>query len=167
YRGYGGSGGKPSEEGFQLDAQAGWRFLMEQVGNHNRIVLFGRSMGGGVAARLAATHRPGALVLESAFTSLAEIGKSVYPFLPRFLLLRLETAFATRQWVQDTDAPLLVIHGTEDQLVPLAMGREIFEAGGGPKEWYGVRGAGHNDVFWVGGGEYFGRIAEFVGRQAG
>ncbi len=167
YRGYGGSKGRPSEEGLHLDALAGWDFLLERVADPNRITVLGRSMGGAVAARLAANRTPGALVLESAFTSLAEMGKSVYPFLPRFLLVRLEEAFATRRWVRDAKAPLLVIHGSEDQLVPLSMGREIYEAGKDPKEWFLVPGAGHNDVFWIGGGEYFRRIAEIARRGPG
>ena len=122
YRGYGGSEGEPSEEGLHEDALTGWRFLLDQVGDPGRIVVFGRSMGGAVAARLAATHPPGALVLESAFTSLADIGKSVHPFLPRFLLSRLTSSFATRKWVEGTHVPLLVIHGTDDELVPLRHG---------------------------------------------
>jgi fermentation-respiration switch protein FrsA (DUF1100 family) len=62
------------------------------------------------------------------------------------------------------EVPLLVIHGREDDLVPITMGREIFDAGREPKEWLAVAGAGHNDVFWVGGKEYFRRIADFARR---
>ncbi len=162
YRGYGGSGGKPSEEGFYQDALAGWTFLLEQKGGPARIVIFGRSMGAAVAARLAANRPPGGLVLESAFTSLKAIGQSVYPFLPAFFFSRLKGRFATRDWVERVEAPLLVIHGNEDELVPLTMGRDILDAGRGPKEWLAVPGAGHNDVFWVGGSEYFRRIGDFA-----
>jgi fermentation-respiration switch protein FrsA (DUF1100 family) len=119
-------------------------------------------MGGAVAARLAAAQRPGGIILESAFTSLKAIGRSVYPFLPSFLFARLEGAFETREWIRRVEAPLLVVHGTEDELVPLGMGREIFEAGLGPKQWLAVPGAGHNDMFWVGGAEYFRRIGDFA-----
>ncbi len=167
YRGYGGSGGKPSEKGFFQDALAGWTFLLEQEGDPARIVIFGRSMGAAVAARLAANQAPGGLVLESAFTSLKAIGQSVYPFLPGFLFSRLEGRFATRDWVGRVDAPLLVIHGAEDELVPLAMGREVLDAGRGPKEWLAVPRAGHNDVFWVGGSEYFRRIGDFARENEG
>jgi len=167
YRGYGGSGGKPSEKGLHQDALAGWAFLLEQGGDPERIVIFGRSMGAAVAARLAADHAPGRLVLESAFVSLKAIGKSVYPFLPGFLFSRLNGRFATREWVERVEAPLLVIHGAEDDLVPLTMGREIFDAGRGPKAWLAVGGAGHNDVFWVGGPEYFRRIGDFAREGVG
>jgi fermentation-respiration switch protein FrsA (DUF1100 family) len=167
YRGYGGSEGKPSEEGLHQDASAGWAFLSQEVGDPGRIVVLGRSMGAAVAAHLAAVHPLGGLILESAFTSLAEIGQSVYPFLPRFLFTRLGPTFNTRRWVGRTNAPLLVIHGMEDEVVPLRMGREVFEAGAEPREWFGVPGAGHNDVFWVGGAEYFRRIAEFARGNTG
>ncbi len=162
YRGYGGSGGRPSEKGLHQDALAGWAFLLEQGGGPKRIVIFGRSMGAAVAARLAADNVPGGLVLESAFVSLRAIGHSVYPFLPGFLFSRLEGRFATREWVEKVEAPLLVIHGAEDDLVPPAMGREILDAGRGPKAWLMVPGAGHNDVFWVGGTRYFRRIGDFA-----
>ena len=167
YRGYGGSGGKPSENGLHQDALAGWAFLLEKGGDPERIVIFGRSMGAAVAARLAADHAPGGLVLESAFVSLKAIGQSVYPFLPGFLFSRLKGRFATREWVERVEAPLLVIHGEEDDLVPLAMGREVLDAGSGPKEWLAVPGAGHNDVFWAGGPEYFRRIGDFAREGVG
>jgi fermentation-respiration switch protein FrsA (DUF1100 family) len=162
YRGYGGSEGRPSEEGLLQDALAGWDFLLGKVGSPHRIVIFGRSMGGAVAARLAASRDSGGLILESSFTSLLAMGREVYPFLPSFLLSRLKGRFATREWVENVRTSLLVIHGSRDELVPLAMGREIFEAGKEPKEWLPVAGAGHNDVFWVGGSEYFRRIESFV-----
>lgn len=162
YRGYGASGGKPSESGFQADAVAGFEFLLGEVGDPKRILVLGRSMGGAVAARFAAAHSPGGLVLESAFTSLQAMGRSVYPFLPGILFSRLQGQFATLKWVGRSEVPLLVIHGTEDDLVPVTMGKEIFEAGREPKDWWAVSGAGHNDVFWVGGKEYFRRIADFA-----
>lgn len=167
YRGYGASAGKPTEEGLHQDALAAWDFLVEEVGDPGRIVVFGRSMGASVAARLAADHPPGGLVLESAFTSLEAIGHSVYPLLPGFLFYRLKGRFATRDWVTRVDAPLLVIHGTEDALVPVMMGREILGAATGPRTWLPVQGAGHNDVYWVGGLDYFRRIGAFAREAVG
>jgi uncharacterized protein len=162
YRGYGNSGGKPSEEGFHLDARAGRDFLLGKGGSHGRIVAMGRSMGGAVAAGLAAREPVGGLVLESAFTSLEAMAGILYPFLPSVLFRRLRGSFATVELVGDVDVPVLVIHGEADDLVPLEMGKELLEAAREPKEWMGVPGAGHNDVFWVAGHAYFRRIAAFA-----
>jgi uncharacterized protein len=162
YRGYGSSGGKPSEDGFHLDARAGRDFLLGRGGGHGRIVVMGRSMGGAVAAGLAAREPVGGLVLESAFTSLEAMAGILYPFLPSILFRRLQGRFDTLELVRDVGVPVLVIHGHGDDLVPLAMGMELLEAAREPKEWMGVPGAGHNDVFWVAGHSYFRRIAFFA-----
>ncbi len=166
YRGYGGSHGSPSEEGFRLDANAGYEFLLRRLGDRRRIVVFGRSMGGAVAARLAAEYPPGALILEATFTSLEEMGRSIYPFLPGFLFRRIRGRFDTRSWMSAMECPVLVVHGTRDEIVPIRMGRELLEAVGPRGVWMEIEGAGHNDVFWVGGEAYFREIAEFV-KEAG
>ena len=167
YRGYGGSEGKPSEEGLHQDALTGFDFLVDQVGDHRRIVILGRSMGAAVAARLASVRTPGGLVLESAFTSLEAMGRVLYSFLPSFLFRRLRGRYATKDRVQEVEAPLLVIHGTRDELVPLSMGLELLEGSQGSADWMGVEGAGHNDVYWVGGDAYFKRIGDFAQKYAG
>ena len=133
----------------------------------NLIVIFGRSMGGAVAARLAATNTPGGLILESAFTSLEDMGRVLYPILPRFFFRRLKGRFSTLEWTREVDAPLLVIHGTDDELVPVRFGQDLLSAGADPKAWLGVEGAGHNDVYWVGGASYFRRIGKFAEDCAG
>ena len=162
YRGYGSSGGKPSESGFGKDARAGREFLLGRGGDPGRIVVLGRSMGGAVAAGLASREPVGGLVLESAFTSLGDMAKTLYPFLPSVLFRRLKGRFSTVDLVKEVRVPVLVIHGAEDELVPLGMGKEILEAAHEPKDWMAVAGAGHNDVFWVGGASYFRRIASFA-----
>lgn len=162
YRGYGRSQGRPSEEGLHEDALAGWGFLLELGWASRRQVVFGRSMGAAVAARLVAECPSGGLILESAFTSLRDMARLLYPFLPGFFSSRLEGRFDTRRQTESVRAPLLVIHGEEDDLVPVTMGRSVYEAGKGPKVWMPVPGAGHNDVYWVGGEEYFRRIRDFA-----
>ena len=162
YRGYGGSEGRPSEEGLHLDALAGHAFLVEQVGDANRIVVFGRSMGGAVAAHLAAETPSAGLVLEASFTSLERMGRIVYPILPGFFFRRVRGRFSTLDWVRRVEVPLLVIHGTDDEIVPARFGQELLAAGREPKAWLAVEGAGHNDVYWVGGAPYFQRIGAFV-----
>lgn len=162
YRGYGGSDGQPSEEGFHRDALAGMDFLEGQVGGPEGIVVFGRSMGGGVAAALAAARPPGGLILESAFTSLEAMARTLYPFLPRFLFRRLKGRFDTLEKISAVQAPVFVVHGTRDEIVPFRMGEALFAQASTPKGFYEVKGAGHNDVFWVGGREYFQILARFV-----
>jgi fermentation-respiration switch protein FrsA (DUF1100 family) len=162
YRGYGGNGGKPSEAGLTRDATAGLEFLEEEMGGENRVIVFGRSMGGAVAVSLLASHRAGALILESSFTSLEAMARRLYWFVPSLLFRRLRGRFDTLEMLTRVEAPTMVIHGTEDEIVPFEMGEELREALGSECHWYPVEGAGHNDVFWVGGREYFTRIGDFI-----
>ena len=162
YRGYGESEGAPSEEGLHFDALAGYEFLADWQGGPEPIVVLGRSMGGAVAARLAGTRPVGGLVLESAFTSLEEMARVLYPFLPRFLFRRLRGRYDTLAWLPEVRAPILVVHGTEDEIVPFRMGRALFDAAGASREWREVAGAGHNDVSWIGGEDYFRALGAFI-----
>jgi fermentation-respiration switch protein FrsA (DUF1100 family) len=162
YRGYGGSDGSPTEEGLYEDGRAGYDFALSRAGSPDRVVIHGRSMGGAVAARIASEKEVGALVLESAFTSLVDVGKAVYPLIPSFLLTRLRGLYATQDAVRRVEAPVLIVHGTEDEIVPVRMGLTLLESACEPKEWYGIEGAGHNDTFYVGGEEYFQRIGAFI-----
>ncbi len=166
YRGYGGSEGKPSEAGLHADSRAGYEYLVGKEGAGG-VILFGRSMGGAVAARLAGEVPVSGVILESVFTSLEAMARSLYPFLPGILFRRLRGRFATLDRVRDVEAPILVVHGTGDELVPLAMGLELFEAAGEPKLWMGISGAGHNNVFQVGGEAYFRGLARFARSYAG
>jgi fermentation-respiration switch protein FrsA (DUF1100 family) len=162
YRGYGGSEGSPSEDGFHLDAVAAHDFLAMKSGGAHRVVVFGRSMGGVVAARLAASRPCGALILESTFTSLEAMGRELYPILPGFLFRRLKGRFSALEWVGGVGAPVLIIHGNRDEIVPVDHGRELLAAAPEPKIWMEIEGARHNDVFWIGGVSYFRRIAGFA-----
>lgn len=123
-------------------------------------------MGGAVAAGLVSTVPAGGLVLESAFTSLEEMARSVYPVLPAFLFRRLKGRFATIDRVRNYRGPLLVVHGNQDELVPVGMGHELHDAGPEGSEWLGVPGAHHNDVSLVGGIDYLRRLAGFAQRAA-
>lgn len=166
YRGYGGNEGKPTIEGLIRDARAGLEELSTRVGDE-RTVLFGRSVGGAIGAQALEGRSVAGLVLESSFTTLAEIAESVYPVLPSFFFRRLRGHLDTRAALVRIRAPVLVVHGTRDGIVPLHMGLELYESAPEPKEWYGVTGAGHNDVFSVGGGAYFDRLAGFVRKVTG
>jgi hypothetical protein len=163
YRGYGQSEGKPSEAGTYRDAEAAWRYLTEQRGiAPGRIVLFGRSLGSAVAAHLAARHEAGAVVLESAFTSLPDLAAELYPYLPARLLSRFR--YPTAENIARTRAPVLVIHGQADELTPLHHGQEVFERAPEPKRLVTLEG-GHNTGFLGNEAVYRRAWADFLDRH--
>lgn len=145
YRGYGRSTGKPTEPGVYRDAEAAWRYLTQDRGiDPNHIVLFGRSLGGAIAAWLGAHTQPAAVIIESSFTSVPDLASKLYPLAPVRLLTRLQ--FDTLKVVQSIESPLLVIHSKEDEIIPFAHGEAIYEAAKAPKQFIELRG-GHNDGF--------------------
>ena len=143
YRGYGHSSGKPSEAGLYQDAQTAWEHLTRQRGiAPERIVLFGESLGGAVAARQASQARPGALVLASVFTSAPDLAADLYPWLPARALARLR--YDTGAALAQTGSPVLVAHSPGDEIVPFRHGQRLFEAAPEPKVFLRLAG-GHND----------------------
>ena len=143
YRGYGRSSGNPSEEGTYRDARAAWRYLTETLGiPPGRVVVYGRSLGGAIASHLAMESRPGALVLDSAFTSLPDAGQDIYPFLPVRLMSRFD--YPTIENVTKVECPILVIHSLDDELIHIHHGEKIFAASKKPKRFVEVSG-GHNE----------------------
>lgn len=145
YRGYGQSGGKTTEKGIYRDADAAWRYLIEERGVvADDIVIFGRSMGASAAAKLATKQQPLALIVESSFTSVPDIAQELYPWLPARWLSHLR--HATRDYVQDVRNPVLVIHGRDDEIVPFHHGEAIFAAANEPRTQLLLRG-GHNDAY--------------------
>ncbi len=163
YRGFGQSTGQPSEAGTHADAEAAWQHLTED--RHvppGRIVVVGESLGGAVAAHLAARARPAALVLHSAFTSAPDLAADLYPFLPARWLTRY--AYDTLAAVRELRCPLLVAHSPGDEIVPLAHGRRLYEAASVPKQWLELAG-GHNDGFIFMREEWTHRFEEFLQRH--
>lgn len=145
YRGYGRSTGKPSEAGLYLDAQTAWEYLARQRGvPSERIILFGESLGGGVASWLAAREQPGALILSSAFTSVPELAADLYPWLPAKWLARLH--YDTRAALKGIHCPVLIAHSPDDEIVPFQHGQTLFAAATEPKVFLPLAG-GHNDGF--------------------
>jgi fermentation-respiration switch protein FrsA (DUF1100 family) len=142
YRGYGQSTGSPSEEGTYRDAEAAWRWLLSRGIEPKDIVIVGESLGGAVAAWLAARVTPRAVVLASTFTSAPDLGAQVYPFLPVRLLSRF--SYDTLGAVRRVQAPVLVVHSRDDDIVPYSHGRALFAAANEPKQFLEIRG-GHND----------------------
>lgn len=144
YRGYGGNPGSPSEEGLARDARAALRYATSRRGvDPDRISYFGESLGTGVAVRLATEHRPAALILRSPYTSLVDVGRYHYPFLPVGLLLR--DRFPSRDRIRQVGCPLLVIAAGRDGVVPAHLSRALYDAAHEPKELLMIDGAGHND----------------------
>lgn len=167
YRGYGRSDGQPSEDGTYRDAAALWRYSVEELRRPpSEIVVFGRSLGAAVAAHLAATapRTPGALVVESAFTSAPDMAQRAYPILPARWLTRF--SYATRDHVARVDCPVLVIHSEHDEIVPFDLGRAVFAAAPEPKRFLALSG-GHNTGFLGSIDEYARGIDAFLTAPAG
>ncbi len=160
YRGYGQSGGRVSEEGTYLDAEAAWRYLVD-VKNIEpaQIIIFGRSLGGSIGAHLAARYQPGGLIVESAFTSVPDMAASLYPFLPVRLLSKFR--YDTGKALQECECPVLIIHSSEDEIIPYSHGEELFAIAPEPKMFLSIRG-GHNDGFLVSGSKYREGLERFM-----
>ncbi len=161
YRQYGRSEGKISEKGTYIDAGAALAHLHSRKEiNQEKIIFFGRSLGSAVAVELALKEKCRALILETPFTSILEMGKKLYPFLPVSLLLK--TKYDSLSKIRNIKVPILIMHGDKDDLVPFEHGKRLYDIANEPKEFYTIPGAGHNDTHIVGGDEYFDVIRNFV-----
>jgi fermentation-respiration switch protein FrsA (DUF1100 family) len=144
YRGYGGNPGSPSEAGLALDARAARRYVESRPDvDPSRIAYYGESLGSGVAVRLAAERPPAALILRSPFTSLTDVGRHHYPYLPVSWLL--EDRFETLERLQKMKCPVLVIAAEDDSIVPARLSRRLYEAANEPKQLLTLPDADHND----------------------
>jgi fermentation-respiration switch protein FrsA (DUF1100 family) len=160
YRGFGRSSGRPSETGTYRDARAALRCLLEQPGvDPARLLYLGESLGGAVALDLALQRPPAGLVLLSAFSGIRELGRLHYPLVPVTLV---PDAYPTLRRIHELDAPLLVLHGDRDEIVPLSQARALFEAAPGPKRMHVFSGLGHNDLVPLAGAEFVRVIASWV-----
>jgi len=165
YRGYGRSEGRPSEAGTYSDALAAWRYLVRDRNTTGEdIVLFGRSLGSAVAVWLASRHTPRALILESGFTSTADMGRHYYPFLPVKWLTRIKYDSLTR--IGSVRCPILFVHSPGDDIVPYALGRKLYAAANEPKSFLEITG-GHNEGFLVSGKSYVEGLDNFLSGYAG
>ncbi|MEZ6185425.1 MAG: alpha/beta hydrolase [Planctomycetota bacterium] len=159
YRGYGRNDGQPSEEGLYRDAMAAWSWLTTEAGvAPSRIVLLGRSLGGGPAAELATRVPAAGLILDSTFTSIPDMAQIAFPFVPRFLV---RTKFDTERKLAQITCPVLVVHSRADEVVPFRMGQALFAAAREPKTWVELEGAGHNETLYRGGQRYLSALEAF------
>jgi len=161
YRGYGRSSGKPTEKGTYLDALAAWDYLVGDRGiPEERIILFGRSLGGAVAAWLGSQHiRPAAVIIESSFTSGVDMARRLYPFLPARLITRLR--YPVAEYAARLGSPVLVVHSRDDEIIPFEMGKSIHDAVTQRRAFIELRG-GHNDGFYISRDTYITGLDEFV-----
>jgi hypothetical protein len=158
YRGYGGSGGAPTQEGLILDAEAAAAWLADR--GERDVVYVGESIGCGVAVHLAARRPPAAMVLHSGARSLVDVGRHAYPILPIGWIMK--DTFDCAESLKNVSCPVLCVHGDHDRIIPMKFGRMLYDAASGPKEWYVVEGAGHNDLPWVGGRAYYEKVHTFL-----
>ncbi len=162
YRGYGKSGGNPDEEGTYRDAEAAWQHLTEARKLAPRdIVMLGESLGGGVATWLALKYPPRALVLASTFTSVPDLGAQVYPWLPVRLLARMHYDNLAR--IGKIDAPVLIAHSRDDDIIPFAHGEALFAAARDPKQMLVLAG-GHNEGFLFARDAWIAAVGAFLER---
>ncbi len=160
YRGYGHSEGRTTEAGTYLDAEAAWRYLTQERGvAAENIIIFGRSLGGAVAAALAEKHPPRLLILESTFTSVPEMAARQFWFAPARQLARIQYNTAAR--LQNIHVPLLIIHSPEDEVIPFDQGQALFQAANPPKQFLQISG-GHNDGFLISAAQYEPAVAAFI-----
>ncbi len=162
YRGYGKSEGTPTEEGVYRDADAAWDFLVKTKGvPPERIVLFGKSLGGAIAIDLAARVRPApaGLVVQSSFTSTRDVAASTLPFIPRLLM---STRMDSLSKIARVRCPVLFIHSPADEIIPYRMGRALFDAATGPKTFLDIPNSPHNETWIVGGQRYEDGLKAFL-----
>jgi uncharacterized protein len=158
YPGYGKSGGRPSEQGCYYAADAAYAFLTTiQKISRERILLYGGSLGGGVAVDLAARKPHRGLILVKTFTSAPDAGATMFPWLPVRWLMR--NRFDNLGKIKSCARPVFIAHGTADALIPFAQGRRLFEAANEPKQFFTLEGADHNDPLPV---EFFTALREFL-----
>ena len=160
YRGYGRSSGRPSEEGTYRDARAARAAFLGQPGvDASRVLYLGESLGGAVALALALEAPPAGLVLQSTFTSIRDMARRHYPFIPPSVV---PDAYPSLRRIGDLRAPVLLIHGERDEIVPAMHGDELFAAAPDPKRLARLPGVGHNDLIAVAGEQWSREIANWA-----
>ncbi|MEZ0225313.1 MAG: alpha/beta hydrolase [Alphaproteobacteria bacterium] len=151
YRGFGGNPGSPTEEGVYNDARAVVRWLEEQGFPKSSIVLYGESLGTGIAVQMATEFEPFAVILEAPYSSAVSVAERRYPIFPVRLLMK--DHFDSISKINKFDLPLLIVHGDRDHIIPISFSRDLFNAANEPKKFMQIDGAGHLDLYNFGAGK--------------
>lgn len=160
YRGYGLSEGRPSEEATYEDATTAWNWLEEKADiDSSKIVSFGRSLGGAIAIELSTRKQPFRLIIESTFTSIKELGHQLFPFISMRII---PDIYPTINRIGVITVPILLIHGTEDTLIPVQHSEKLYEAVKSVKFLYNISHANHNNTYLIAGDKYFENIFHFI-----
>jgi len=165
YRGYGRSEGKPDEAGVYLDADAAYDYLIQQ--RHFRaqdIFIYGHSLGGAVAINLASRRPCGGLIVQSSFTTARAMARRVFAI--PLIEYVVKSRFDSLHKIRDVHAPILIVHGTRDEVVPIEMGQQLFQAAPEPKRFYPIERATHNNLMEVGGASYLACLQTFIAESA-
>lgn len=162
YRGFGESEGKPTEKGTYLDALCCWEYLLvEKKVLPKNIIIYGYSLGGAIASWLASRKNPGALILDSTFTSIKDMGAKLYPYLPVRKFFRF--SYNTLEYLERVSCPVLIIHSKTDDYIPYEHGLKLFEEANHPKEFLQIYGS-HIDGFVVSKEIYSKKIESFISK---
>ncbi len=145
YRGYGGNPGSPSEQGFYKDARAYVKFLKDKNVPPDKTIIYGESIGTGVAVQMATEYKAAAMILEAPFSSTVDVAKNVYPFIPVKYLLK--DQYRSKEKIGNVHYPILIIHGEKDRLIPFKFGKKLNEAANDPHTFIPLEKAGHNDLY--------------------
>ena len=166
YRGYGLSAGKPSEKGLYMDAEAAFGWLVSERGldAETEIIIFGRSLGAGVAVETAVGRKVRGVILESGFTSIRGMARSnpLSAALSFAVMPMLEARYDSESKIGGLRSPVIILHGDRDATVPFDMSRRLYEAAPEPKTFHPIIGAGHNDTVQTGGEAYFDALRRFA-----
>ncbi len=160
YRGFGQSTGTPDEAGLYIDAVAAWDYLVKTRSvPKNKIIILGRSLGGAVAIELATRVKPVGLIVEATFTRMAEVARHLYPLIPTSLFL--SDRYDSIDKIAQIACPKLILHGSQDTLIPFDMGRKLFEAAIEPKQFIETPGD-HNESGYTYSPAYTDQLVSFI-----
>jgi len=162
YRGYGHSRGSPSAQGTFADARAAWDYLINyQDLQPSEIIIYGRSLGGAVAIELGSHTQPRAVIIESTFTSIADMAADIYPYVPTRLLLRHK--YPSIETLATINSPVFIAHSEDDELIPPSHGQRLLQLAAEPKQFYRLTGS-HNQAFVESGQVYYDALRQFIDR---
>jgi len=160
YRGYGANSGSPTEQGLYEDARSALKALSLMDVDHNIIALYGESLGTGIAVQMALEGYGDALILEASYSSMVDVAFHHYPVFPISLLLK--DQFNSAEKIDQIKLPKLFIHGQQDTIIPIKIGKRLYSKAAEPKQWHQIAAAGHNDLYEHGAA---GEILKFLMAQ--